>query len=121
MNEQGKLTLVRSADKRSDLYIRREGWKVGERAVARAFDQTIGRDLVDSYNGVYDVLANSTSLAEESNRKSETITALLEALKTANAFLSWLAQEGKCGDLEGWEVAQQEVHAAIALASQEEG
>lgn len=41
---------------------------------------------------------------------------LLEAAKTANAFLRWLAQEGKCGDMDGWCVAQQEVSAAIAKA-----
>jgi len=45
--------------------------------------------------------------------------ALLEAAKGANTFLSWLASEGKCGDVDRWQTTQQKIHAAIAMTEGE--
>lgn len=45
-----RLVLVRSPDKRRDLYIRREGWKPGDKAVARAFNAEDGEALVEAFN-----------------------------------------------------------------------
>ena len=45
-----KLVLVESADKRSDGYVRWEGWEPGQQAVARFFDKDVAREFVKEWN-----------------------------------------------------------------------
>lgn len=45
-----RLVLVRSADKRSDGYVRFEGWKPGDQAVAKFFDMELAELFVGAWN-----------------------------------------------------------------------
>ena len=45
-----RLVLVRSADKRSDGYVRFEGWKPGDQAVAKFFDLEAAEVYVNAWN-----------------------------------------------------------------------
>ena len=45
-----RLVLVRSADKRSDGYVRFEGWKPGDQAVAKFYDMELAELFVGAWN-----------------------------------------------------------------------
>ena len=45
-----RLVLVEGSDKRTDGYVRCEGWKPGQQAVARFFDKEMGRWFVEMWN-----------------------------------------------------------------------